>query len=291
VAAVVLALASAVLFGAFSVAIRWGQARVPDLDAGVGGVISVGSLAILAAAAVGLAVTGESVAVGELWPYFLIGLAVPGATQFLYQRSVRAAGAARPSIVIGTAPVLSVAIALVALDEPASWPIIVGTALIVGGTTLLALERLRPEHVRRIGLVLAGACAALFAVRDNVVRVAADHVDAPSLQAAAAPIAAGAVAGWAVLVLVSRRDLLARVGASVRPMLPAGLIFASALGMLVIAFTVGRVSIVAPLNATQALFAVGFAHLVYPASERIGPRTVLAAALVVAGGVIVGVLR
>jgi uncharacterized membrane protein len=74
-------------------------------------------------------------------------------------------------------------------------------------------------------------------------------------------------------------------------MLPAGLIFAAALGMLVIAFTEGRVSIVAPLNATQALFAVGLAHLVFPTSERIGPRLVLAAVLVVAGAAIVGALR
>ena len=74
-------------------------------------------------------------------------------------------------------------------------------------------------------------------------------------------------------------------------MLPAGLVFAGALGMLTIAFTEGRVSIVAPLNATQALFAVAFAHLVYSTSERIGARVVLAAALVVAGAALVGALR
>jgi drug/metabolite transporter (DMT)-like permease len=237
-----------------------------------------------------LALSGESIAVGELWPFVLIGFAVPGTTQFLYQRSVRAAGAARPSIVIGTAPVLSVALALIALGEPATWPILVGTALIVGGTTLLGLERMRPEHIRRIGLVFAAVCAVLFALRDNAVRVAADHVDAPSFQAAGVLLAAGAVSGWAILALASRRDVLARVRASVAPMLPAGLIFVTALGMLVASFTLGRVSIVAPLNATQALFAVAFTHLVFP-SERIGLRLVFAAALVVAGGVVVGALR
>jgi drug/metabolite transporter (DMT)-like permease len=291
VTAVVLSLASAVLFGAYSVASRWGQARVPDVDGGVGAVIAVGAVAILSAAAVALVVSDEPLAVGELWPYLLIGLAVPGMTQFLYQRSVRAAGAARPSVVIGAAPLLSVAFALAVLDEPVTWAVLVGTALVVGGTILLAREPIRPEHIRRIGLVLAGVCALLFALRDNAVRLASDHVDAPALQAGAAPIAAGALAGWTLLLLVSRRDLLARVRASVRPMLPAGLIFAAALGMLVVAFTEGRVSIVAPLNATQALFAVGLAHLVFPASERIGPRLVLAAVLVVAGAGIVGAFR
>jgi drug/metabolite transporter (DMT)-like permease len=291
VAAVVLSLVSAVLFGAYSVAIRWGQARVPDLDAGVGAVITVASVTILSAAAVALAFTDESLALGELWPYFLIGLAVPGTTQFLYQRSVRAAGAARPSIVIGTAPVLSVGIALVFLEEPLSWSVLVGTGLIVGGTTLLARERLRPEHIRRIGLVFAAVCALLFAFRDNAVRLAADHVDVPALQAGAVPLAAGAVAGWAILALASRRDLLVRVRASLKPMLPAALVFAAALSTLIIAFTEGRVTVVAPLNATQALFAVAFAHVVFRESERIGARIVLAALLVVAGAVIVGAFR
>jgi len=49
--------------------------------------------------------------------------------------------------------------------------------------------------------------------------------------------------------------------------------------------------VVAPLNATQSLWAVVFAALLYRHSEAIGRRTVLAGLLVVVGGALVGVTR
>jgi uncharacterized membrane protein len=58
------------------------------------------------------------------------------------------------------------------------------------------------------------------------------------------------------------------------------------------AFDRGRVSIVAPLNATQSLWAVFFAALVIGRhTERIGPRLVAAGGLVVAGSAIIGIVR
>ena len=56
------------------------------------------------------------------------------------------------------------------LDEPFRPLLLAGTALIVAGGAILARERARPSHFRVLGAVLALACAALFAVRDNVVR-------------------------------------------------------------------------------------------------------------------------
>ena len=60
---------------------------------------------------------------------------------------------------------------------------------------------------------------------------------------------------------------------------------------LVEAFDRGRVSVVAPLNATQSLWAVVLAAVVIGSSERIGRRTVLSGLLVLAGGVLISVLR
>ena len=57
------------------------------------------------------------------------------------------------------------------------------------------------------------------------------------------------------------------------------------------AFDRGRVTVVAPLNATQSLWAVLLAALVLGRSEAIGRRLVLAAVLVVAGGVLIGATR
>jgi uncharacterized membrane protein len=72
----------------------------------------------------------------------------------------------------------------------------------------------------------------------------------------------------------------------------AGVILGLAYSSLLEAFDRGRVSIVAPLNATQSLWAVFFAALLVGRhSERIGTRLVCAGVLVVAGGAVIGIVR
>jgi uncharacterized membrane protein len=60
---------------------------------------------------------------------------------------------------------------------------------------------------------------------------------------------------------------------------------------LVAALDRGRVTVVAPLNGTNALWTVLFAALVLGRAEAVGRRLVLAAALIVAGGALVGATR
>ena len=74
---------------------------------------------------------------------------------------------------------------------------------------------------------------------------------------------------------------------------PAGVALGLAYGCLLEAFDHGRVSIVAPLNATQSLWAVVLAAILLPArhEELIGRRVVLAGVLIVAGGALIGVSR
>ena len=73
-------------------------------------------------------------------------------------------------MIFGMAPLVSVTIALLFLNEPVSAPLLAGAVLVVAGGVLLARERDRPEHLNRLGLVFAFAGATLFAIRDNLVR-------------------------------------------------------------------------------------------------------------------------
>jgi uncharacterized membrane protein len=57
------------------------------------------------------------------------------------------------------------------------------------------------------------------------------------------------------------------------------------------AFYGGRVSVVSPLVATESLWGVALSALVLGRSEGIGARVVGGAALVVAGGVLIGLSR
>jgi drug/metabolite transporter (DMT)-like permease len=169
--------------------------------------------------------------------------------------------------------------------------LLVGTALVVGGGAVLTRERARPEHFRVLGAVCALACAALFAVRDNVVRWAARDAHPPPLLAATAALLAAA--GFLVLyVLATRAPVRGRVRPAARAFAPAGVTLAVAYACLFLAFDRGRVSIVAPLNATQSLWAVALSALILGRSvDVIGRRLIVAGVLIVAGAAFIGAVR
>ena len=82
---------------------------------------------------------------------------------------IREAGSSRASVAFGMAPLFAVTIAVL-VDERPGTAVVLGALLIVCGGVALALEPDRPGHVRRIGIAAALVGAALFALRDNLVR-------------------------------------------------------------------------------------------------------------------------
>jgi drug/metabolite transporter (DMT)-like permease len=279
--AVVLALASAALFGSMTVAIRFALARFHDAEAG--------ALWTIVAA---FAITLPFVAAGELdlggiWPFLLAGVLGPGGSQLLFTLAVRDAGPSRTSVTVGTAPLFSVAIALLLLDEPAKAGVIGGALLIVVGGIVLVREPGRPEHVKWIGLAFALGATIVFAVRDNLVRHLSLSTDVEPALAASATLAAGGVtvAAW---LLVRRRRLPTR---GFPPFVPAGVLFGLSYLCLFEGYYRGRVSVVSPLVATESLWGVALSALLLRRHELVGPRLLGGAALVVAGGALIGVFR
>jgi drug/metabolite transporter (DMT)-like permease len=287
VTAVLLACASAALFGAMSVAIRIGLRTVGDAELGS---FAMSSLALALTAALGLAVS-HGADLEDAWPFLVAGAIAPGISQVLFVRAVRDAGAARTSVLMGTAPLVAVAIALTILGEPVSAGLVVGGLLIVSGGIALANERVRPEDFRRLGVLFAIAATVLFAVRDNVVRALSKGSDVPPLVAVPTSLLA-AVAAVALYLVVTRRGEWARgYGVAVRTFAPAGVIFGLSYALLFEAYYRGRVSVVAPLVATESLWGVAFAALLLRRSELVGRRLVFGAVLIVAGGVLIGLSR
>jgi drug/metabolite transporter (DMT)-like permease len=290
VTAVVYGALSGALFGAMAVAVRAALRHGGDATAGA---LAVAGVAAAVVAPFGLA-SGVHAGLGprSLWPFALAGALVPGCSQILFIVAVRDAGPSRTAILIGTAPLMSVAIALVFLHEPFRPLLLAATVLVVAGGAVLVRERARPAHFRRVGAILALVCAGMFAVRDNVVRWAAKGADATPLAAAAVSLAAAALVVFAWVLVASRDRLGERLRVAVRPFAPAGITLAVAYVCLFEAFDSGRVSIVAPLNATQSLWAVVFSALVFGrAADVIGRRLFAAGLLIVAGAAIIGIVR
>jgi drug/metabolite transporter (DMT)-like permease len=275
VTAVLLSLVSAALFGGMTVAVRLGLRGFDNAAAAT-------LATVLPALAVALVAAAFDLDLAGAWPFLLAGFLAPGGSQILFTLAIRDVGASRTSVIVGGAPLVAVAIALVFLDEPLRAPLLIGAAAIVAGGALLAAERDRPAHLRRIGLVFAATAAVLFAARDNVVR--ALHTHATPGTAAAATLLAGAVAGAVWTRRAPTRQELRRFA-------PAGLLFGASYVLLFQAYFRGRVSIVSPLVATESLWGVLLAAVFVRHTEGMGRRVVLGAVLVVAGGALIGAVR
>jgi drug/metabolite transporter (DMT)-like permease len=272
-------------FGGLNVTMRRALARVGDVDAG-SAVIAIVALVLIAATA---GLSGAEFDASELWPFFLLGVFVPGLSQLLVVHAVQGAGASRAGILFGMAPLFSALFAVVAFGEPFRWPLAVGTLLVVAGGVALAWEQKRPPDYRAYGAVLAVTVAAAFGLRDNVARTATEDLAAePLAQATAVMLGASVVL---VANLLRRPSAFPRFRTAFVPFAASGLVTALAYATLLEALDRARVTVVAPLMGTGVLWTVVFASVFLGRSELVGRRLVVVALLVVAGGTLVGVTR
>jgi drug/metabolite transporter (DMT)-like permease len=286
--AVLLALCSAALFGAMTVVIRFGLAR--GASAEMGAVLTI--VPALAVALVFAALDAARHGLPELeaaWPFALAGIMGPGASQILFTLAIRDAGPSRTSVLVGTAPLFSVAIALTLLREPLQAALLAGAVLIVVGGVLLVGERVRPGHFKLVGLAFALGATILFASRDNLLRWLSVDTDVPPALAASATLAAGTVCvlGYALLVRAGSGVTLA----GVYRFAVAGLLFGLSYVALFEAYYRGRVTVVSPLVATESLWGVLLSALLLRRSELVGPRLLAGAALIVTGGAVISAFR
>ena len=272
---VLLALLSAALFGAMTVAIRVGLRGVADAGGAALATVLVATAVVLVAAAARHDVHG-------VWPFLLAGLLAPGASQIFFTLGVREIGASRTSVAAGAAPLVAVAIAIVFLGEPVRAPLLLGALAIVAGGALLAAERDRPGHLRARGLLYAAGAATLFATRDNVVR--ALHAHASPETAAAATLVAGSLLAAAWTRRAPTRPELKRLA-------PAGILFGLSYVCLFEAYWRGRVTVVSPLVATESLWGVALSVLLIRHTEGVGRKLAVGAILVVAGSTLIGAFR
>jgi drug/metabolite transporter (DMT)-like permease len=265
-----------------SVALRMALQRDPD--AALATLATAATALVVALVAAAAETPSRGLHLSSAWPFLLAGLLSPGAAQILVTLAIRDSGSSRVSMIFGTAPLVSVTLALLFLDEPASAPLIAGAVLIVAGGVLLAREPERPAHLNRLGLVFAFAGATLFAIRDNLVR----HLEVGTTAVPPVVAAAAALLGGTVLIAVWARRL---IGRRWLPFLPAGVLFGASYVSLFEAYYRGRVTVVAPLVAVESLAGVGLSALLLRDSELVGKRLIVCAVFIVAGSALIGAFR
>src|SRR5918994_1755067 len=190
--AVLLATLAGASFGCLTVAVQWGIRRGGDPYPGAFVAAAIGAIASAAVAVPSVAL--EGVRIEELLPFVGAGLVAPGASQILLTLAVRHAGSSRAAILMGAAPLFSIVMAWILLDEVFRPLAIVGTVLIVLGSIALAAERTRPDHFRARGVVLALLWAVAFA---TLLIGRGEHIGLRIAAAGLLVVAGGMVVGMA----------------------------------------------------------------------------------------------
>ena len=272
-------------FGALNITMRRGLARIPDVDAGSAVIASV-ALVLVGVTAL---LAGKDFDAGELWPFLLVGMLVPGLSQVLVVHAVQAAGASRAGILFGMSPLFSAAIAVVAFGEPLRWPLAVGTLLVVSGGVALAWEGERPAQYRALGAALAVSVAVAFGARDNISRAVIEGVSSDALAQATAVMLGATI----ILVpnLFRQSSAAARFRTALPAFAPSALVTALAQVTLFEALDRARVTVTAPLMGTGVLWTVVLAAIFLRYTEMVGRRLYVVALLVVAGGALVAATR
>ena len=104
-----------------------------------------------------------------------------------------------------------------------------------------------------LGIALSLSAALLFSIRDNLVRWAARGSNVPGFVAATASLVSATVV--MLVVVASRPQARERIARAAGPFVPSGLVYGISYACLYTAFDRGRVTVVAPLVATESLFA------------------------------------
>ena len=294
--ALLLALVSGTAWGVNIVVVRWALTKT-GTRSDVGALVSIGTAAVVATvAAVVSGADTAGIGVDTIQRFALVGAIAPGAAQVLFMAAIRSIGAARGGLIIGTAPMFGVVLAIVFLDESWKLGIVVGTVATVLGGTLLSWSRgsAGEDSLRRsgasLGVVLAALTATMFGVRDVVAR----HFTSGSELAvvwAAVIVLTSATVILLLITLVRTRDLITEVSSALPSMLWSGVLVSLALPTLLGALSRGEVGVVAPVNnGAQVLTVVALAAVFFGRTER-SPRILIALLLVIAGGTMIGVTQ
>jgi drug/metabolite transporter, DME family len=274
---VVLALAAALCFASAAVFLRRALQYASSRTAAVLTVtFTAGCVWAVTAATAPLALVLSP----RVLPFVIAGVAAPGLARLAYYTGVDRVGVARATALVSTAPLLAVALAIVALDERPTTTLLAGAVSVVAGGIVLSLRGRTDVAWRRrdLGLPIVGALG--FAVRDVVSRHGLREFPEPMIAAAVATLTS-VVLMWALVAVTGTTALPARSGLTF--IVLAGLSEGMAYLTMWRALATADVSVVSPLISAQPVFAVALTAVFLRDLERVTWRIVLGAGLIVTG--------
>jgi uncharacterized membrane protein len=207
----------------------------------------------------------------------LIGTVAGRLLRFL---AIETVGASITAGFMNVTPFVSSGLAIILLGEQLTAPIVIGTLVIVLGTTLLSTGG-RRLGIRPAQLVLPALSATCFGIVAILRKVALGGM-AP-VPGTAVNVTTALVAFTAFLLATGQRDAMACRGRSLVYFIAAGVAENVSVFMVVFALSIGSVSVVAPLQNVTPIFVLFLSLVFLRGIEALNARVVAGTLLIVLG--------
>ena len=216
-------------------------------------------------------------------PFVLSGIIGTAAGRLLRFVSIEKVGAPVAASITNLNPFIATGLAIVVLGERVTPPIIAGTVVIVVGTTLLSLSG-RRVGFRPVDLSYAFLSAFCFGAVAIIRKLGLSQ--ASPLFGSAINITTALIAFTTFLLASGNRHLLVYEGRSLAYFVGAGIAENLCVFLVLVALSLGEVSVVTPLAGTAPLFVLPFTLLFLRGVEKLTWRIVVGVVLIVLGVVL-----
>ena len=214
--------------------------------------------------------------------FVAVGLLVPGATRVLSFRGIRTMGSAITSTIVNTTPMFSTVLAILLLSERPGPMVLLGVALTVCGLITVSWVG-RHESFKKTELIYPFLCALIFSLKDVTVRWGLGGGGGQPILAAGIAALTSTIEIYFITRYVQGEKFVLPSAPVAGWFVWSGVFTGGSFLFMYLALSMERVTIVAPLFNSYAIFVLLLTPLMARQIERITGRKIAGAALVVAG--------
>jgi drug/metabolite transporter, DME family len=229
-----------------------------------------------------------SITLASVAIFVVVGFFQPGLTRLLTYKGINTLGVAITDPIRASTPLFSALMAIVFLGEQITLPIIVATFMIIAGIILLSW---RSDAMKLTGSAMflwyPIAASALAGASQVVRKFGLAAVPHPFLAAAVTATSSLFVSVITLWYVEKTQETWKMNRNCFGWFLAAGITISSGMTCIYYALDLGKVSVVIPVSSTGPLFSLLLTWLFLRDVERVTPRIVMSAALMVGGVVLI----
>ena len=214
--------------------------------------------------------------------FIAVGLFVPGVTRVLSFRGIRAMGSSVTSTIVNTTPMFSTVLAILILDERPAPLVVLGVALTVGGLVTVSSGGEKTSY-KKSELIYPFLCALLFSMKDVAVRWGLGGGGGQPILAAGIAALTSTIEIFLITRYVQGEKFILPPAPVARWFIASGIFTGASFLFMYLAYSLERVSIVAPLINSYTVFVSILTPFMARRIETVTARKLAGAALVVAG--------